>query len=62
MDGGLAKDTDRVKVVVAAVPFFPDLARPSMDKWSGFESQRSEILEHICSKAIRRVVFLSGDV
>jgi|GEM_PF-210499 len=58
----LANESGRVKFVVSAVPFFPDLKSDSEDKWAGFPQQRNEIIELIQHKQIKRVVFLSGDV
>lgn len=52
----------RVKVIVTSVPFFPDLESESEDKWSGFIPERTQVLEHILSQKIPKVVFLSGDV
>ncbi|MEE8584253.1 MAG: alkaline phosphatase D family protein, partial [Acidobacteriota bacterium] len=52
----------RVKFIVSAVPVFPDGKRDSEDKWSGHIKQRTELLEFIRRNAIRRVVFLSGDI
>lgn len=53
---------DRVKLVVSSVPVFPDSRHLSDDKWSGFPAQRAEVLDHIRSRSVRRVVFLSGDI
>lgn len=50
---------DKVKVIGTAVPFFPD---GGDDKWSGYPSQRNEILEFIKVEKIRKVVFIAGDV
>lgn len=58
----LSDGSGRVKLVVSSVPVFPDKKRPSEDKWVGFPRQRTELLEFIRQEAIRRVVFLSGDV
>lgn len=52
----------RVKLVVTAVPFFPDMESDSDDKWSGFVDERTEVLDFIRKNRIRKVVFLSGDV
>ncbi|MEP9319588.1 alkaline phosphatase D family protein [Pseudomonas sp. LABIM340] len=52
----------RVKLVVTSVPIFPDMAAENDDKWGGFQAQRQTILEHIRTKGIRKVVFVSGDV
>ena len=53
----------KVKIVVTSVPFFPDsTSGEGLDKWSGYELQRQDILTHIENKQIRKVVFLSGDV
>jgi alkaline phosphatase D len=52
----------KVKVVVTSVPFFPDLESESEDKWGGFEAERTQILDFILARKIRKVVILSGDV
>ncbi|AWZ02862.1 MAG: alkaline phosphatase family protein [Rhodobiaceae bacterium] len=53
----------RVKIVVTSVPFAPDSAQSeSKDKWSGYHAQRVELLEHIETHQIERVVFFSGDI
>ena len=58
----LVDASNRVKFVVSAVPLFPDLRSGADDKWSGFIWQRTDLLNFIRQKQIRRVVFLSGDV
>jgi alkaline phosphatase D len=59
----LSNDNKKVKFVVSGVPFFPDLSSAGVeDKWGGFLIQRSEVLNYIKDKKIKRVVFLSGDV
>ncbi len=58
----LSDESGRFKFIVSAVPFFPDTKKESKDKWSGFPSQRAEILDWIREKKIKKVVFLSGDV
>jgi alkaline phosphatase D len=59
----LKNGSERVKLVVTSVPFFPDTTGGEKgDKWSGFQDQRKEILTHIEKHAIHKVVFLSGDV
>lgn len=59
----LNDQSGRVKIIVTSVPFFPDTAAgDSSDKWSGFQRQRLELLEHIETNRIRRVTFFSGDV
>ena len=52
----------RVKLIVTSVPFFPDLEEENDDKWGGFLSERTDILNFILKNKIRKVVFLSGDV
>ena len=53
----------RVKIIVSSVPFVPDSASSeSEDKWSGFQKQRIELLEHIERNQIRKVVYFSGDI
>ncbi|WP_297310553.1 alkaline phosphatase D family protein [Neptuniibacter sp.] len=58
----LSDGSERIKFVVTSVPFFPDLKKQNNDKWSGFLSQRDQIIEHIRNNQIKKVVFLSGDV
>lgn len=58
----LTDGSGRVKLIVSAVPFFPDVRRSQEDKWSGFPKQRNALLELIRKQRVRRVVFLSGDV
>ena len=59
----LSDGTKRVKMIVTSVPFAPDSATgETNDKWGGFEAQRIELLEHIDSNSLKKVVFLSGDV
>lgn len=54
--------SDRVKIVVTSVPFFPDSRGEGKDKWSGFQKQRNELLNHIERNRIPKIVFCSGDV
>ncbi len=59
----LADGSEQVKLVITSVPFFPDtVAEERVDKWSGFNVQRQELLKHIESRRIKKVVFCSGDV
>lgn len=59
----LGDESGRVKIIVTSVPFVPDSrSDESKDKWSGFESQRIELLEYIQSNQVQRVVFFSGDI
>ncbi|RMH09605.1 MAG: alkaline phosphatase family protein [Nitrospirae bacterium] len=58
----LANGSGRVKLVVSPVPLFPDHTIETLDKWSGFLTQRTELLDYIRDQNINRVVFLSGDV
>jgi len=58
----LADGSKRVKLVVTSVPFFPDLKSDSDDKWGAYPTDRAQILDHIFTNKVRRVVFLSGDV
>lgn len=58
----LAARRNQVKIIVSSVPLFPDFLEPSSDKWSGFLSQRDELLNFIHDKRVRKVVTLSGDV
>ena len=63
LKGWLGDGSGRVKIIVTSVPFVPDPASDeSTDKWSGFQHQRIEVLEHIEKNQIRRVMFFSGDV
>ena len=62
LKGWLADNSKRVKFVATSVPFFPDLRGSGKDRWDSFARQRNEILEHIRTKGIRKVAFLSGDV
>ena len=59
----LVAGSKRIKFVVSSVPIFPDPIPKDArrDKWSGFISQRDEILEVIRQHGLRRVVFLGGD-
>lgn len=59
----LRRATNRVKLIVTSVPFFPDSTRSGRsDKWSGFPDQRKQLLEFIDRHQIHRVVFCSGDI
>ncbi len=58
----LTDSSGRVKLIVSAVPFFPDHKTESPDKWGGFLGQRTELLDLVRDNKIKRVVFLSGDV
>ncbi len=59
----LGDGSNRVKVVVTSVPFFPDSSSgEGRDKWSGYEVQRQNLLSYIEDNAIRKSVFFSGDV
>jgi len=63
LKGWLNDGSGRVKIIVTSVPFVPDPASDeSTDKWSGFQHQRIELLEHIEKNQIQRVMFFSGDV
>ena len=50
------------KMIVSSVPFFPDLESDNDDKWGGFPWERTQILDFIVSRKIRKVAFVSGDV
>lgn len=52
----------RVKFIVSGPPIFPDELNSDGDAWDGFLKQRTELLDFIRSKGIRRVVFLCGDL
>ncbi|MGJ8681068.1 alkaline phosphatase D family protein [Paraglaciecola sp.] len=58
----LDNGSGKAKFVATSVPFFPDYSKKNNDKWSGYQSQRNQILDFISSKNISKVVFLSGDV
>jgi len=62
----LQNDSGHVKFIVTSVPFFPDIKTDIKngkgDKWSAYLKQRDEIIEHIRSHQLKKVVFLSGDV
>ena len=58
----LDNNSGKVKFIVTSVPFFPDMKKPDDDKWSGYKQQRDQIIEHIRTQQIKKVVFLSGDV
>ncbi len=58
----LGDDSGKVKIIISAVPFFPDTEKENEDKWSGFRHQRDQIIAFIRNRKIKRVVFLSGDV
>ena len=58
----LTDASPRVKLIVSAVPFFPDSKRRSSDTWSGFLHQRTDLLQFIENNRPKKVVFLSGDV
>lgn len=53
---------ESVKFIATSVPFFPDIADDTSDKWGGYLAQRDIIIDHIRHRGIRKVVFLSGDV
>ncbi|WP_324671250.1 alkaline phosphatase D family protein [Hymenobacter sp. GOD-10R] len=57
-------DADRVKLIVTSVPVFPDLqaSDEQTDKWGGFLRERTQLLDFIKQNAVRKVVFMSGDV
>jgi alkaline phosphatase D len=59
----LVDGAERIKFVVSSAPFFPDPIPTAdrEDKWSGFISQRDEILDVIRRNSVQRVVFLGGD-
>lgn len=58
----LADGSGLVKLVVTSVPLFPDLNSDSDDKWCGYLSERSQILDFILENKISKVAFVSGDV
>lgn len=62
LKGWLTDGSGRVKFVVSSVPLFPDSLRENSDKWGGFIEQRDELLQHVFTHHIRKVVFLSGDI
>jgi alkaline phosphatase D len=52
----------RVKFMASSVPVFPETKLSNEDKWGGFPTQQSELLDFIWQHQIPRVVMLSGDV
>ncbi|WP_188816301.1 alkaline phosphatase D family protein, partial [Hymenobacter cavernae] len=54
----------RIKLIVTSVPVFPDLqaSEEQSDKWGGFLRERTQLLDFIKQQAVRKVVFVSGDV
>ena len=58
----LTNDSGRIKFIASSVPFFPDSKTKNSDKWSGFLSQRTELIDFIFRNKIKPVIFLSGDV
>jgi len=58
----LSDGSGRVKMIGSSIPFFPDLKQEADDKWTGYASERTEILEYIAQLGVTRVVFVSGDV
>jgi alkaline phosphatase D len=59
---GLLQSTATWKFVVTSVPMNKTAKRARRDAWSGFENERSEILNFIRDNGIDGVVFLSGDL
>ncbi len=55
-----------VKFAVTPVPFVAEFGQAPRrkDKWAGpaFKEQRRQILDHLISKGIRKLVFLTGDM
>ena len=58
----LANDSGKIKFIGSSVPFFPDSKTKNSDKWSGFLSQRTELIDFIFDRQIKPVIFISGDV
>jgi len=58
----LVDGSGRVKLVATSVPVFPEVRGKFYDHWSGFPSDRAELLRCIVENECERVVFLSGDV
>ena len=58
----LADGSGRVKFFVSGVPVFPGTKMANDDKWGGFPTQQSDLLDFIWDEQIERVVFLAGDV
>jgi alkaline phosphatase D len=58
----LTDGSGRVKVVVTSVPVFPETIGKENDHWTGFPSDRDELIAHIVENRVERVVFLSGDL
>lgn len=60
---GLARSTARFKVIVNSVPIanFPFTLGAGEDRWEGYDAARDEVLDHITSRNVRGVWWLSGD-
>jgi alkaline phosphatase D len=58
----LQDDSGCAKLIVTSVPFFPDTKKSNEDKWSGYKQQRDQIIAHIRTHKVKKVIFLSGDV
>ena len=58
----LVDGSGRVKLVATSVPLFPEVLGKLQDHWSGFASDRAELLRFLVENECERVVFLSGDV
>lgn len=64
LKAGLAASTAAFKIIANSVPIanFPgafDLQ--ANDRWEGYPAQRAELLDFLTGRAIRGVVFVSGD-
>jgi phosphodiesterase/alkaline phosphatase D-like protein len=59
----LLKYKDQLKFVVTSVPFIMGV-KNDKDKWSApaFEHQRDEVIDHLASNDIGKLVFLTGDM
>jgi len=68
LQGWMRANKGALKLVVTAVPLFPDLKLAGWalgernDKWAGTLQQRQRLLDFMRDEGVRRTVFLSGDV
>jgi alkaline phosphatase D len=66
LKAGLSASTARFKIILNSVPITDYTVlfgtAQDEDRWAGYPTQRSEILEHIRDNAIGGVLWLSGDV
>jgi alkaline phosphatase D len=58
----LLASTARWKLILSSVPFNPTSKRIPHDAWSGFNTERDELVAFMQAHAIQGVVFFSGDL